>query len=107
MVPGGSAVPAGPAVPVSRSLFRPFDSSVPAAAPVAPVPQGASVLASAPSVVAAPSRVPPHAPPGSLPPSLGAFCVALDELPEDDPQDAIPRDPDPAFATGVSDSIRS
>ena len=113
-VPVSSAVTAAQAVPVSCPLFPPFDSSLPTAAPVAPVPLGAPVLTSAPSVAAAPSRVPLYAP-VSLPPQHGTFGVtpvelpedAPDELPEDDAPDVIHRDPDPSLSAGVADSFLS
>ena len=99
-VPGSSAFPATSAVPFLRPLFCSFDSP-------APVPPGAPGLSSAPSVGAAHFRVPSTAPPGSLPPPHCAFGVALDDLPEDDCPDAVPRDLDPAFSAGVSESFRS
>ena len=85
-------------------MFRPFDSPALAAAPVA---AGAPDLLSAPSVGAAALRGPPLTPPGLHPPSHGTFEVAPDDMPEDDSPDAVPRDLDPAFASGVSESLRS
>ena len=114
-VPGGLAVPAATAVPVSRPLLlRQFQSRVPCFAPL--------ILRSLQRLQflrVLRCWLPPlrlcllprvflrMLPLVRSPPSLGAFGVTLDELPEDDPQDAIPHDPDPAFAAGVTDSFRS
>ena len=108
--PGGSAAPAVPAsfavcaapvVPVLCPLFPPFGASASAATP------GAPGWSSVPSFGAAPLRVPPPAPPGLLPGLFGAFSVAPDAMPEDNSPDAVPRDPDPAFSAGVSESFSS
>ena len=101
VLPFSSVVPAAPAVSVSRPLFRPFASSVSASAPSAPVSDPA------PSVATAPSRGPPGVPSVAVQPPPFTLGKALDELPEDEAPDVLPRDSDPLLHAGVADSFLS
>ena len=100
--PGISAAPAVPVAPaapvVSAPLFRPFASEVPSSVPVSLAPP------SFPSAPLPPFSSAPFAYPSG---SFAPFAFGFEDLPDDMPPDALPRDPDPTVPLVVPDQFRS